>query len=507
MARKILILGTSNSLLRGGWVDGLRHALPDCEIQNRSIGASPGIQFCALLDTDFSQYDYVFFDSIPNDEEYQYTNRGYSDIEFTTEILHEIFSTVTLSSQLIVLGICTKRFFDNESEVYSLRRCLAYACGAEFIDTREILRNHSGFFARRSGVRNLYDTHPSHPLPQHMFLIGRLIGSLLGKVTTPSERIGRCHRERYSVWHSSQAVLSGLRIVHRSNSLLSEDFVLLSDNEELGFDNEGSCIGFYVNYRGTNATITLHTHDSVDFHINLFSGVDDRVLKIFVPIPNGRSIKKISVRADSAVHSYTPIMFRHARGEQTKIELQISHAVFAKKTKKERFDIEDLANHKIESNTPLMVLLEKTMEKEVDSLEDSSKRIGLTDNFGRHIYFDSISNKCIAAGSNQKLGRSEGIWPVALKDEDGQVSLFAEIGGGLFLLSIYPGGISLSKSSLLSVATEGEVRHGHLLEASDYGELGFSLSCGGKFLSSQPDGRIVCDRDKARDWERFKFEY
>lgn len=68
---RILILGTSNSILYPGWSFGLRQALPNATIENMSIGASPGIQFNTKLETTiFSEYDFVFFDSIPNDQTY-----------------------------------------------------------------------------------------------------------------------------------------------------------------------------------------------------------------------------------------------------------------------------------------------------------------------------------------------------------------------------------------------------------------------------------------------------
>ncbi|MFJ3147525.1 hypothetical protein [Pseudomonas hunanensis] len=505
MARNILILGTSNSLLKGGWVDGLREALPGWNIQNRSIGASPGIQFAASLNTDFSIFDYVFFDSVPNDEEYQYLNAGYSDIEFSTEILFDIFSTISAKTNLVVLGICNKRFLDRESEVYSLRRYLASAVSADFIDVREILNSFSGFFARRGGSRDLYEDHPSHPLPQHMFFLGGLIGACLKDSPAQVAKGGKCYKSKYVAWDASMVNSSAHRIVERSNSLLSETFVLLEEGESLSFELGMRCIGLYVNYRGTNAVATLNGQGAVSLDINLFSGIDDRVLKIFVPIPNGIDLTRVSVKTDAANESYTPMMFKSSRGEQGPSQAQISHAVFVGKDYDSLFDFSVISTGNRPARSRLMKSLYSKMESEVDVMMQSAPKMGLIDNFGRQIYFDSIYNRCLAVSVERKTGRSEGLWPVTLQEENGSIALFAEVGSDRFKLSVFQGGIAVSKSVLLGLVADGLSLLGTSLQASEVNEKRFTLNCGGKFLSCQPDGTIVCDRIKARDWEEFQF--
>ncbi|WP_410952313.1 hypothetical protein [Pseudomonas sp. S1(2024)] len=505
MTRNILILGTSNSLLKGGWVDGLREALPGWNIQNRSIGASPGIQFAASLNTDFSSFDYVFFDSVPNDEEYQYLNVGYSDIEFSTQILFDIFSTISAKANLIVLGICNKRFLDRESEVYSLRRYLASACGADFIDVRELFNSFSGFFAERGGSRDLYEDHPSHPLAKHMFFLGGLIGACLKGAPAPVAKGGKCYKSKYLAWDASMVNGSAHRVVERSNSLLSERFVLLEEGESLSFELGMRCIGLYVNYRGTNAVATLSGQGSVSLDINLFSGIDDRVLKLFVPIPNGIDLTRVSVKADAANDSYTPMMFKRSRGEHGTSQAQISHAVFVDKDYDSLFDFSAISAGKRPPRSRVMSALYSKMESEVDVKVQSEPKTGLVDNFGRYIYFDAIYNRCLAVSVERKTGRSEGLWPVSIQEENGSITLFAEVGSDRFKLSVFQGGIALSKSVLLGLVAEGLSFLGTSLQASEVNEKRFTLNCGGKFLSCQPDGAIVCDRTKARDWEEFQF--
>lgn len=505
MSLNILILGTSNSLLKGGWVDGFRAAAPGCMIKNLSIGASPGIQFSSILHTDFSQYDYVFFDSVPNDEEYQYLTQGYSDVEFSTGILYEIFSTISAESRLIVLGICNKRYLSQESQVYSLRRSLAAACGAEFIDIRQLFVACSGFFVRRSGVRDLYDDHPSHPLPQHMFYIGDLIGRCLLQLPVVGELSGKCYRDRYSVWHASSVNDASLNIVERSNSLFRESFALLVEAESLDFYEYGTCIGFYLNYRGTSGVVSLLGADMEEvFHINLFGEVDERILKIFVPVPDGKGISKILVREKFAGESYTPLMFKKTRGNQCATELQISHAVFLRPNQKNRFDM-SLIDSSCVAPTRLMNMVSNMVESAIKEEESKMKKSGLIDFFGRYIYFDFLSNKCIAVDSECKVGPVDDLWPVIMKSHGDTVTLYAEIGKGLFLLSVYSGRVSISNSAVLSVGEVQEDIVGDCFVAFSKQPNGFSLCCGERFLSSLPNGDIVCNRVKSKDWEVFSF--
>lgn len=86
MLYEILILGTSNSILRKGWVAGLRDALPEAKIENLSVGASPGIQFALNIGIDFSSYDVVLLDSIPNDEEYQENQQYMGEIGYSPRV-------------------------------------------------------------------------------------------------------------------------------------------------------------------------------------------------------------------------------------------------------------------------------------------------------------------------------------------------------------------------------------------------------------------------------------
>ena len=83
----ILILGTSNSILKNGYVSGLKRALPNASWTSLSSGASPGIQFSKYAKMDFTSYDLVVLDSVPNDEQYALQTPGWPGDHSTNETM------------------------------------------------------------------------------------------------------------------------------------------------------------------------------------------------------------------------------------------------------------------------------------------------------------------------------------------------------------------------------------------------------------------------------------
>jgi len=131
---RILILGTSNSLRKGGWVAGLATTLPSAEIVNQSLGGAPSIQFALKMQTDFAQFDFVIFDALVNDQ-----NLGAPVGRLPRLGMHlfEIMSTIARSSRLIVLGLPTLPQLENETNIQRLHRDTASLVGGQFVSVQQ----------------------------------------------------------------------------------------------------------------------------------------------------------------------------------------------------------------------------------------------------------------------------------------------------------------------------------------------------------------------------------
>jgi hypothetical protein len=228
-------------------------------------------------------------------------------------------------------------------------------------------------------------------------------------------------------------------------------------------------------------------------------------MKIFVPVPNGKIISKILVREKCGDESYTPMMFKRTRGDQSATELQISHAVFLKSNQDEEFDVSSICSSTQASPSRLMNMVFGMVELAVKAEEEKRRKPGMKDYFGRYIYFDAISNKCIAVDSERKVGPADDLYSVIMKDEGDRINFYAKVGDGLFLLTAYPDSISISSSVVLSIARLPQDKVGDLFVVSSKKENYFSISCGERFLSALPNGDIVCNRVEAKNWEFFSF--
>lgn len=178
---KILILGTSNSIMRGGWLDGLKITIPEAEVENWSVGASPGIQFAAHMKRDLSVFDYIFLDSVPNDEFFGDLifrgKKGFFSPEYFNSIMYDIASTICAKSNLIILGIPRREHYSNSSDVFISRKNLAFRLGAVFVDFRCAI----GQYAQENNliIDMCYEEHPAHPLRIISFGIGQSLGKMI----------------------------------------------------------------------------------------------------------------------------------------------------------------------------------------------------------------------------------------------------------------------------------------------------------------------------------------
>ena len=184
----ILILGTSNSILKRGYVDGLRSELAaDYNIVNLSIGASPGLQFGAFLNKNLKDFKYVIFDSLPNDEQYSYDTPGYDERLGSGRVLFEILSTISNKSNLIIMGFCLKHYLYNKTNVYEMRRKMAYKVNAHFIDIAEMLKYYN---IADPVLSNIYEDHTAHPKASISYGIGKIIGKKI-KTNSFKNRSGK----------------------------------------------------------------------------------------------------------------------------------------------------------------------------------------------------------------------------------------------------------------------------------------------------------------------------
>jgi hypothetical protein len=288
---RVLVLGTSNSLLRGGWIDGLQETVGGLQVENRSVGASPGIQFATHIRTEFSNYDYVFIDSVPNDELYarvKWNGRvGYFTPEYHDSVMFDIASTARAHTNVVFLGIPRRDMLEPPSRTFLERREMARRLGSPFIDFRSAVMEH----AKNAGITvdQSYDTHPAHPLLSISYGVGRSIGDMMnaGKLINRSAAAAD-QSKRYTIY--SHQDWPNLPSEYRENSVMRDTFLRLRNGESIGF-KDGRCVGYYINVRNTCCTATLEdSRGEAVFRTKLFyERSAGGILKTFIPTPDGLS--------------------------------------------------------------------------------------------------------------------------------------------------------------------------------------------------------------------------
>lgn len=283
---KVLVLGTSNSILRTGWVRGLRHGLPNAEIVNKSIGASPGIQFACLSGEDITSYDYVLFDSIPNDEEYYNWNLSKEpndSKEVFFRALESIWDNIRAQSQLIFVNIPIKSNFYTKSEVLSHRISYAERESVPFVDTALIIN----FVLEKFLIKfdDIYKYHPAHPEVSIMNLIGRQLASILMTYRCPSIEK---HLPEGSIFKKVIINDSDKGRLYK-NSIINEQFSVVEEGYLVKLDDSCIFLGMYINIRNCNCVISFR--DKIDreiYSISLYYDYaldENSIVKVFIPCP------------------------------------------------------------------------------------------------------------------------------------------------------------------------------------------------------------------------------
>lgn len=289
---RVLVLGTSNAILKGGYVDGLKAALPHLEIVNKSIGASPGTQFSCYCVDNLSEYGCVIFDSVVNDEN-QFSYIGTD--EFLETILFDIMSTISAQSMLFVIGFCNERNFANKSKQFAIHERCAIRCGAVFCDVHE-------FFKQSHEYGPVFIDQGTHLSSDIAFKFGVYLAKKI--MYTPMINIHPVSiKRKFSVYDAS---LLCKKSYEKKNSLTKWQFGVLEnygsninivdiDRNSLSSGNN-IILGLYIDQFNTNCTVrisSLYT-ELRDISMRYYLGKNELLVK-FVPFKGGALGNMISI--------------------------------------------------------------------------------------------------------------------------------------------------------------------------------------------------------------------
>lgn len=300
---KVLLLGTSNSVLTDGFYLGLKESI-SIDVVNLSLGASPSIQFSSLIRYNFEDYDYVLFGGLPNDEDLclYLGEKKYSIVNFN-RILYELFSTINKKSNLVILNIPKRQVRDlsqteiqRKSPIQKHRELLANRVGAQVINLDDILRQFSASVG--ATIYHCYadDLHP-------FAFISRYIGNIIADILKNNHKnkgffFLNSKNNDYSSYYINinASKLFDSILVNRRNSLVTARFDKpISNTANLELVSDLLFVGFYWNAVRSACYFNFVCSDNDEYSIKLVRNLDKDLIKIFVPSPKLKTIKKIFI--------------------------------------------------------------------------------------------------------------------------------------------------------------------------------------------------------------------
>lgn len=500
---KILILGTSNSLLRTGWVDGLRVGIPEAEIHNLSIGASPGIQFSSKLDIDFSYYDFVFFDSIPNDEEYYSWNlskQNKEDIDFFFNIIENIIDHINGETKLILLFIKTKNNFFEQSPIYDHRINYAQRKNIPYIDSFSII----SFLIKNWKIKfsDIYKYHPAHPEVSMLNLIGRKTGLLLPSRVENKILHNNFRRNAFKKNHPKEFSEK----IRYHNSIIDEDFYIVSSGTKIFLDETKVYVGMYINIRNTNALLRFFDFQNNEiYNISLYYSYDNNkssIVKVFIPCP--KKIHPAYILVDTPKEETSPYIGMGSSEEiidashnqicfSEIITSEINFVETADRNSKQDDITEEIISLiKKEQNFSFFITprhecnsLQKTICYLEEQVKSQKKQLSIMSHSENLLAFD-INNQTFVHKKIWEISNDNFLKLIQVEFKNNKtLSMFFEFAGSRFLVSPY-------KEEVLDFEFSG---------------IHITFSQNGLYLCAHPDGSITADREKASDWEKFILTY
>lgn len=321
---RILILGTSNSILKDGYVAGLKSSLSSATFINYSSGASPGLQFLKYMRDDFKVFDLVIFDSVPNDEQYGLRTKGYKYDTYYRQMLFEMFSTISAETRLIVVSIALRNFLDKQSKVYSDREVISNLAGAQFIDFSEALSLYNTIDP------DVYSEHPAHPKSALAFKIGAYLGESIKKNLEKIPRMQLCKTYRHNFYVDEKHIINaGAMKRNYKNSFMSAEYLEMLTGQSLKIDGSKKLIGFFVNASKTNASIQFTNKKQESIRANLFyRRKNEGFLNLFFPMQDYQHITSITVQdSPSNTPTFRPRLTQESRDSQEQI-LNLGSLIF-----------------------------------------------------------------------------------------------------------------------------------------------------------------------------------
>ncbi len=277
----ILVIGTSNTLVRGGWYDGFRDAI-DEETRRIALGGAPFTQFLASLKKAREMApDHVIVECSPNDEAYA-AHVG-SEL-FFDRLYYMLLSSLRSFAGVTILRIPPENHLGGLSPVALRQQFISRDLGCSYHDAAPDILELAG--QPGAAYRDKY-----HPTTEIANALGRRMAErLAGRAP---DRPGECVNFE-ACFEEIRLQMPDARMTRIETSLLEEDFLVIEPNRNVSLGETRYVLGFFVDAGETAGVARLQSANDKRDIFCFYTDRSNRNIKRFVPLKNGMHMRSLA---------------------------------------------------------------------------------------------------------------------------------------------------------------------------------------------------------------------
>ena len=260
---KVLILGTSNCLIKGGFSDYLNERF---DVENISIGASCSLNAIFLIKyygLNLLNYDHIVIDFTITDNEHLI--KDWIEPSILEESILNLYSMLSnLCRNIVVVVYPTRNYLDKEFEHKGsqLAKYFANQFRFEIIDGYSIINK---YLALGGDINKLYKDN-AH--------LNTFSAAYIAKAVTLKINENSYRNQKGSVFKEWQVLKPedfGMPTIKRTSSVWGGNFGIIKENEVFSTNYQGYVYGFFVD--ANLPGIIKLSSSSVSIIKNMYSGV------------------------------------------------------------------------------------------------------------------------------------------------------------------------------------------------------------------------------------------
>lgn len=279
----ILIVGTSNSMVRGGWYDAFTESQAD-SVKRISLGGAPFTQFLSRLsDIQEIQPDHIILECSANDESYP---QFIGNDMFFDKLFHIFLSSLRSIAPVTVLRIPPLATLSKLSHVARRQKVICEQLGCTFYDAAPDIIQLAG---NRSPYR---DKH--HPVTD----IAHAFGKQFSEVFLNIEASPPIAPDKLLNYTSAIGDINlpslGCATNEIKTSLLHETFVVLEPNKSIKLPKNIFALGFFINSGETSGILRISGPIERRELFCFYMDPSNKNVKRFIPLTNGMQVREVS---------------------------------------------------------------------------------------------------------------------------------------------------------------------------------------------------------------------